>query len=167
MEIIIKDLAEGQNQLAFQETQERLSLKPNDLFLMKPVEVILSILKSKEKLTFYGRITALAEPECARCLKLFPATLQAEIKFILDQSEAVGSAEIKDDDYEYIPNTAASYDITNRIREALLLNLPMRFLCSPDCKGLCPSCGTNLNTKECKCQKEEIDSRWEKLQELL
>jgi uncharacterized protein len=163
MEIIIKDLAEGQNQIAFQETQESLRLKPSELFLMRPVEVRVSVLRSKDKLTFYGRITALAEPECARCLKLFPNTLEAEIRFILDSSEAAGGTEIQDDDYEFVSKTVASYDMTNRIREALLLNLPMRFLCSPDCKGLCPTCGTNLNTRECNCQKEEIDPRWEKL----
>jgi len=166
MEILFKDLAEGLNQISFQVTQESLNLKPADLFLMKPVEVSLSVVKAREKLTFYGRITALAEPECARCLKLFPVTLQSEVRFILDQSEAATESDIKDDDYEFISKAAASYDLTGRVRETILLSQPLRYLCKPDCKGLCPICGTYLNVKACNCQREEIDPRWEKLQHL-
>ncbi|OGC90101.1 MAG: hypothetical protein A2142_04865 [candidate division Zixibacteria bacterium RBG_16_48_11] len=167
MEIHFKDLAEGHNDLCFQETQESLSLKPQDLFLMKPVEVSLTVIKTKEKLAFYGKMEAWAEPECARCLKLFAITLKAEVKFILDQSEAASRAEFQDDDYQSVSKAVATYNLTQRLREALLLSLPMRFLCSPDCQGLCPKCGANLNIEKCGCKKEEIDPRWGKLEQML
>lgn len=167
MEILFKDLQEGQNLLSFQETQESLSLKPGDLFLMKPVEVSLSVVRSKDKLTFSGLIKALSEPECARCLKLFTTTLEARIKFILDQSEAATGAQFQDDDYQFISKAVPRYDITPRVREALLLSLPIRFLCSPDCQGLCPKCGVDLNLQKCGCKKDDPDSRWGKLEQLL
>ena len=41
--------------------------------------------------------------------------------------------------------------VDDDVREQILLNLPMRFLCSKDCKGICAGCGANLNTEKCSC----------------
>ena len=60
-----------------------------------------------------------------------------------------------------------AYDILPRVREAVILELPMRFLCSEDCKGLCPLCGANLNRGPCACGDREQDPRWEPLKKLL
>lgn len=49
----------------------------------------------------------------------------------------------------------------------IVLWLPSKILCNDDCKGLCPSCGTNLNKNECNCLSSKIDPRLEKLKELL
>jgi uncharacterized protein len=48
-----------------------------------------------------------------------------------------------------------SFDPDEDLRELLLLETPTVFLCSETCKGLCPGCGTNLNTETCSCQKAE------------
>ena len=48
------------------------------------------------------------------------------------------------------------YDLTGDIRENLLLNMPMRIKCRENCKGLCPSCGANLNEGECSCGKKKV-----------
>jgi uncharacterized protein len=53
------------------------------------------------------------------------------------------------------------------LRQALLLSLPMQPLCKPDCAGLCPICGQDLNQGPCDCVSVEIDPRWEKLGLLL
>ena len=45
-------------------------------------------------------------------------------------------------------------DITDDIREEILLAVPDRFKCSEDCKGLCPGCGADLNTEPCRCRKK-------------
>jgi uncharacterized protein len=43
--------------------------------------------------------------------------------------------------------------------EQLYLNLPLKPICNPSCKGLCPTCGTNRNLGACDCTPEEIDPR--------
>ncbi len=58
-------------------------------------------------------------------------------------------------------------DITEDIRDMVILSLPMKPLCSDTCKGLCPKCGTNLNEEKCNCVLEEIDPRLEKLREFV
>jgi uncharacterized protein len=49
------------------------------------------------------------------------------------------------------------------LREQVLLSLPERTLCQVDCKGLCPSCGQNLNTEACTCTTAKADPRWDAL----
>ncbi len=51
-----------------------------------------------------------------------------------------------------LPKTSTYLDIDSDIREEILLNFPMKVLCSPDCKGICPGCGVNLNKEECRCK---------------
>ena len=58
-------------------------------------------------------------------------------------------------------------DLTDDIREDILIGLPQRFLCSNSCNGLCFNCGQNLNIKECSCKKiEEQENVWIKLDQL-
>ena len=49
------------------------------------------------------------------------------------------------------------------LREQVLLSLPVRTLCKPDCKGLCPRCGENRNSQSCSCEVGPSDPRWEAL----
>jgi uncharacterized protein len=49
------------------------------------------------------------------------------------------------------------------LREQVLLTLPARTLCKPDCKGLCPRCGLDRNTDSCSCEQDPSDARWEAL----
>jgi uncharacterized protein len=58
-------------------------------------------------------------------------------------------------------------DLTNEIREVIILDLPAYPRCSEYCKGLCPKCGVNLNTSECKCKTENGDDRWAVLNNVL
>lgn len=70
-----------------------------------------------------------------------------------------------DEDCILIQNN--SFDITTYVHKEILLNLPFRALCKKGCKGLCDKCGIDLNKKKCNCDYEKIDSRFEKLKELL
>jgi uncharacterized protein len=50
--------------------------------------------------------------------------------------------------------------LEDALKEQIMLALPMRGLCRPDCRGLCPQCGQNRNLVECGCPEEAGDSRW-------
>jgi len=52
-----------------------------------------------------------------------------------------------------LSSTGDYLEIDNDLREEILLNFPMRVLCKPDCRGICPGCGANLNFEECRCKK--------------
>ncbi len=63
-------------------------------------------------------------------------------------------------------------DLTEDVREEILLSVPSRFKCSEDCKGLCPGCGADLNSERCKCRKKKTqepkkdDHTWDALDNL-
>ena len=58
-------------------------------------------------------------------------------------------------------------DLAPLVRDTVLAALPIRNLCRPDCKGLCPKCGADLNQGDCGCDREAVDLRLEVLKNLL
>lgn len=90
-----------------------------------------------------GTSTLVVNCSCDRCLQ--------------DIEEVISS----DDVCIVIENTPEIVDLTNDIREDILLAFPQLFLCDADCKGLCFNCGQNLNKAECQCDSEtESSSPW-------
>jgi uncharacterized protein len=65
-----------------------------------------------------------------------------------------------------IPKGAINLDVSQEIRDTVILGLPSKILCREDCRGICPRCGANLNETNCDCIKEAVDPRWEALQNL-
>jgi uncharacterized protein len=58
-------------------------------------------------------------------------------------------------------------DITDDVRQSILLSIPLKLLCRDDCKGLCPACGADWNIEQCDCDRAPVDSRFEQLKNLL
>jgi uncharacterized protein len=69
-------------------------------------------------------------------------------------------------DITYLSPDTININITDDVRDYLILAVPMKKLCKEDCKGLCYKCGTDLNKSSCDCKQDEIDDRWSKLLEL-
>jgi uncharacterized protein len=101
---------------------------------------------------------------CDRCLDEF--TIPVEIE--TEQMFKIASAEITvDDDIIPLASDATEIDLKDVLNETVVLNHPIKMLCSEECKGLCPGCGANLNIEKCTCQDTEIDPRWEELRKLI
>ena len=105
---------------------------------------------------FSGRIEISADvicvihTQCARCLEPSDTELDFEI------FETVGEdAELN----------GTVLNLGELVRQHLYINMPIKFLCNYDCKGLCPGCGANLNHNQCDCGNDEIDERLKKLLE--
>ena len=73
----------------------------------------------------------------------------------------------EEDNDSYIEVQDYQLDLDELIRADILLELPTKFLCSPDCKGLCPKCGRNLNEGPCGCITHQMDPRLEVLKKLI
>ena len=72
-----------------------------------------------------------------------------------------------DQNDDYIETPDYTIDIDELVRDDILLELPSKYLCSNECKGLCPKCGINLNEKTCGCTVKETDPRLEALRKLI
>ena len=73
----------------------------------------------------------------------------------------------KKEDEDVIVYSGHQVELMEAIQNGFLLNVSGKFLCSEDCKGLCPICGMNLNEGECDCEKDYIDPRLLKLAEIM
>lgn len=94
---------------------------------------------------------------CSRCLKKieypFDISFQKEIDFKLTEEERAENL----DETNFI--TGYNLDVDILIREEIVMGFPMKILCKPDCKGICKTCGTDLNEKDCGCDNTEYDPR--------
>jgi uncharacterized protein len=95
-----------------------------------------------------GDFTASIPAECARCLEDFvtPVALHLEELFVYPPQNATDPMLIVGED--------AHLDLEPLLREFVIVNQPTRPLCRPDCKGLCPVCGNDLNESDCRHPEE-------------
>ena len=109
---------------------------------------------------FSGRIDARMEMSCRLCLEDVDVEVDEQVHFLLAET---GADEADDPDvFLYDPN-ARNLDLRSAIRETWLLTAPAFVQCKDDCKGLCATCGTNLNENNCNCTPTKTDSRWNAL----
>ncbi|UCG87373.1 MAG: DUF177 domain-containing protein, partial [Gemmatimonadota bacterium] len=107
-----------------------------------------------------GGLRTRVKTACRRCL----ADLEVEIEQLIQALFA--EEENADDPAVYvIPPRATQLDLSEAVREELILAVPDYSLCREDCRGICPRCGTDLNTGTCGCQPES-DPRWTQLERL-
>jgi uncharacterized protein len=113
---------------------------------------------------FSGRLDGVATGECRRCLNDVRVDVSEEVNLFFMETGVEGA---EDDDSEtyLIDPRAHAIDLRPAVREHWLLSAPAYALCREDCKGLCPTCGADLNAGPCACARD-ADSRWDALRKL-
>ena len=118
-----------------------------------------------------GKLDTKVELACSRCLDpaRFPVSKPFDLFFrerdeaMFDEDEEV---ELHENDTRTAFFTGTKLAIADILREQVLLAVPMKALCTVDCKGLCPTCGTNLNSGSCGCPAEEFNPHMDTLLEI-
>ena len=116
-----------------------------------------------------GHVKTLAAVECDRCLKQveIPVDADFELEYVTGPTyESGAAAELTADEMSVSVFDGESIDVDEIVKEQVLLAVPTRTLCQPDCKGICPECGIDKNTGDCACETKEIDPRWAALKNL-
>lgn len=131
---------------------------------VREAEYDLTLTNAGGTITVEGVIRLELKVNCNRCLESFVCSLEAGFQEVYFDRDAPlpGSKGT-----EWIPFSGDTIDITPEAAQSILVGLPMRFLCSDNCLGLCPVCGTNLNKNQCTCEQIDIDPRLAKLKELI
>jgi uncharacterized protein len=111
---------------------------------------------------FSGRIQGEAKDECRRCLTDVVSSIEEEVHVLFAEE---GDSETDDQDVYRIDPRANELDLRPAIREQWLLAAPAFMQCREDCKGLCPTCGADLNLGACSCA-PATDSRWDALRKV-
>lgn len=140
--------------------------KDNNIKIIDPIKFNGEIFKVDRELLVQVTIWYTYISNCDRCLN--PTT--SEITTILSGKLEEAKGKFDDDDCDDELDEIIFYEnnllnLEEYILSQVISSLPMKNLCSDDCKGLCPKCGNDLNTQSCDCMKNIIDPRLEKLME--
>ncbi len=147
----------------------RLALTDEGLCLTEsgdPFHLRLKLARLHGGIRVYGQVTGALSLECSRCLErfAFPVHLAVDEIYRLGMEAAGRQVVSEDDSYEVHEGIL---DLNPALNDTVMLAVPMKPLCRPDCRGLCPECGANLNAETCDCVTEEIDPRLEVLRRFL
>lgn len=112
------------------------------------------------KFFFHGHLSGAMNAECRRCLTDVGEIVDGEMHLIFAEQDDPDA--VDDPDVHQIEARSAELDLRPALREQWLLFAPAFSLCSEDCKGLCPTCGTDRNVNSCDCA-AHADSRWDAL----
>ena len=165
MKIVISEIPDEGIELELAE-----NITANEIRITSQVKGFLKIDKAETEVMAQGAIDTDVELQCGRCLKNFILPLKNSVSVVYHPVEEVigeETHELKDDELETGFYRNGVLDTDDLIREQILLALPMKPLCSADCKGLCPKCGADLNLVKCNCETKEIDPRLAVLKQLL
>jgi uncharacterized protein len=144
-----------------------------------PTQVTARLKKVGRQILLDARTSVRLTCPCGRCLVPVSVTTPVSFELTLVPAEAERPARSerpeRDDELgSFAPQevdlevySGKEIDLDPIVREQLLLALPGYPVCNEDCKGLCSVCGTNLNERDCKCDRHVPDPRWAGLKDML
>jgi uncharacterized protein len=114
------------------------------------IAVDVTLTSSLDDIVVAGELRVAWSDECRRCLEPLARDLVAEV----EERYAPGGGD------DAFPIEHGRLDLAPMVREEVLLAIPDAPLCRPDCAGLCPTCGADLNDGPCGCDRDVRDDRW-------
>jgi uncharacterized protein len=166
MKIIISEIPEEGLDLKINE----MTLVSDSVTLLQPVNSELRIEKVGTEVIIKGYFDTTIELTCSRCLNAYSKDLSFDIFTTYHPVSELKDEEVyelHDDEMEVDFYSGDEISIDSLIEEEILLSIPIKPLCSEECKGLCPVCGADLNITSCGCSSQQIDERFAILKKLL
>jgi DUF177 domain-containing protein len=167
MKIPVDDITESAKEIRFAERVDGLNdLYKNSRFRdfgFPPfLEVELVYYRSGQEIFFKGSFGGILEASCSRCLGSYSFPLNKEFDFVLSPDLSKSGRKIEElrrEDLGLSYYSTEEINLAPLIKEQLLLALPTRPLCHEGCRGLCGSCGVDLNKATCTCSSATADPR--------
>lgn len=120
------------------------------------------IFNNTKMLELKADVTGKATVHCSRCGK----PMSIDVNFPISEVLARDDVSYPEED-EVVSYSGNEIELDEIITNSFLMNVSGKYLCSEDCRGLCPKCGKNLNDGDCGCDRDVMDPRWEKLAEIM
>jgi len=133
------------------------------------IEGDIELLRTDRGILVRGVLNTTVKCVCSRCLEIFEYPLRLEIaEEFFPRLDVITGLPLKvpEENSPFTLDEKHILDLSEAVRQYALLSLPMKLVCRPDCAGLCPNCGANLNLRSCQCSAPTSDPRWVKLIEL-
>ncbi len=136
-----------------------LTSADTDICFKSPVGITGTVLNIGGSLELAAKAEAVIEYACDRCLDSFERPFECSFEEVLKKEDLAH----EDENPDAIYFQGSSVELDEIVLNNIILSLPLKNLCSEDCKGLCPQCGQNLNYGECKCDTRPTDPRFDVL----
>lgn len=142
-----------------------------DIKPLEPLTGRVTLMRTAQGVLARGRLDTRVELACARCLEPTSATVSIEVADEFQPTIDVNSGHFRPESLEAEEALRIDehhiLDLTEVVRQSLLVALPMHPVCRTECRGLCPVCGESRNEGEHEHAAEEVDPRLSRLRELL
>ena len=167
----IEEVGDAGLDFKFQLTKDQFKIDQEDCSLYKDVDVNGHLSRVGDDVYLKGYINTELTLECSRCLDQFvhPVVSRLIAHFVphSHDSTLTREKELHASDIDTEVYKGKRIDLTQCIRDRILLMVPVICLCVCDCKGICPQCGLDLNERSCECVSDSsIDSRLEVLKKI-
>lgn len=133
--------------------------------ISQPVHVTGIVKNSFSRITLQLSVCAWMDTNCARCSKEIRIPLSFEVNSVVVKGNNADQDQNQEE--ETITIKGHQLNLAEIVWDNLLLYIDIIYLCQPDCKGLCPTCGQNLNIGNCGCDHGVVDDRLQVLKKLL
>ena len=148
--IKLRNLDDGEHEIKIVRDAEVLDYP----FFSGTLNIEGTLTKAGTRFHLDAEAASIGQFECTRCTEPFSRVITAPLDLVFVPPGLVRDLE-DPNIHAYDPLASAYVDITQDVRDALALAIPMKNLCRPDCKGLCLTCGKNLNFRPCSCGSDE------------
>ena len=164
---------------------------PYELHVKEPVDVfpVLARMQADGECVFAGPVTAEITVErefdhlkalgsvhvpitltCGRCLATYASSVDSTFRIVFRketarQAEVEDETELCDDDLIASTYSGDEIDLAHEIEEQVSMEIPLKPLCDEDCKGLCFTCGADLNADTCSCSQEPVNIKFSALKD--
>ena len=169
MRIELVNLEHGRADFAHVYQPDELGSFDERVRVVAPVDVKGKVRLAGPEVFVSGHIETRAQVECDRCLKQveLPVNADFDLEYITGaEYESSAAAELTEELMAVSVFDGETIDVDEIVKEQILLAVPTRVVCQPDCKGICPVCGIDKNTSDCDCETNEVDPRWAALKNL-
>ena len=135
-----------------------------------PVTADITVEREFDHLKATGRVQVPMTLSCCRCLAAYPSAIDSTFRIIFRKetarhTEVEDETELCDDDLIASTYSGDEIDLAHEIEEQVAMEIPLKPLCDEECKGLCPACGTDLNTSSCSCTREPVNLKFSALKD--
>lgn len=142
-----------------------------DYSIGSEARLFLHLLRTDKNVQISGTVAVDLRPTCARCLERFDRQQEVELQVNMApesdaRADGDGDVALSAEDINFSFYKGDEIDPEAILRELLALEIPIRYVCSDSCKGLCSRCGQNLNVATCTCTPIKGDSRFAVLKQL-
>lgn len=162
----IKQIEGKSKDFKFEEILDGKKVKREIISSQNPIKVYGTVKNVGNRIIeVIGSIDFKANTYCYRCLEKTQIDLKTDFNLKFSDRVFDYSSEKNDEDIFFFSGN--DIELSPHIINEIVLHWPSQVLCKPDCNGLCPHCGKNLNKIKCSCKEDETDPRLAVLKKLL